>query len=410
MRAIASQVPSCDFEVGAEPIIRSLRSALSALITGIPNFTYNRPNDLALELGLDPKLAWNVGRSVEAADPFASARFIPGPAGIRTLLRAAKRRGVPSEILDGARISFDAFCELVHKHAGSRKHFNMLAAGMARKDCARSDIEHRRMLFDGNTYLWGVQAGTIFRTCIVIPSQDADTWDVATIRGFIDFSRMRPNVTWRISQPMSVDGHHNIRLDVSTRALDPSADGPLPLLTQYCTKPVPRFRSVIGALGVPEFEFIESSVGNTARINFITAELLRCVEPRRRTTSYADFCVSFSVRTPAKMLVFDLLRHRDSFQGSSPPIAELYGDLFGGGPALRYNEANRLPLHESISFVGAGTDTPFTPDIPKYSEMLRFALQQIGYDSAAFDLYRFHMRYPPLPTTLMLRTPLPETG
>jgi len=407
MSPVARPAPPPDFPAAAETVIRRLRTALAAVVYGIPGFSYRRPADLATELGLDPKLAWNIGRCVDTPDLFASVRFMPGPTGIRTLLRAAQRRAAPAEALAETRAAFAAFRELVRTHAGSRKYFNMLAAGLTATDRLRADIEHRRLMFEGNTYVWGVRARTLFRANIVRPSADGDTYDLVAVRGFIDFCRMRPNVAWRLGQSFSVDSTHRVHHDARRVPLDPASTGPVPLLTEFCSHPTPAFRPVLSAHGEIEFEFVESSVGDTARVTCVTGELLRAVEPRYRTDLYDDFCNAFSIRTPAEVLVFDLLLHRDLFPGGGGLCPELYSDLFGGGPQLRYEPTALLPLHDPLIPLGSGLDVVHTADIPRYPEMLRQALAWAGWNGEEFDVYRLRIQYPPLPTTVMLRRPLP---
>lgn len=408
MTSSKSRSPPVDFAAQAESVVCRLRDALTQVIAGVPDFIYRRPNDLAADLGLDPKLAWNLGRCVDVPDPFASARFVPGPTGMRAFLRAAQRRGVPMAALDAARDAFDAFYELVRTHAGTRKSFNILAAGLATTERVRSDVEHRRLMFEGATYVWGVQARTIFRANVVHPSAEPEMFDLLTVRGFVDFRRMRPHVAWRIARPFSVDCSHTIH-EVRRTVLDPrSADAPLPLLTDFCSRPAPQFRPVVGAYGAQEYEFVESSVGNTARITCVTGELLQQIEPRYRTPLYPEFCAMFPVRTPAEALVFDLLIHRGLFAGSGTLAAELYSDLFGGGPTVRYEPADRLPMYEPLVHLGTGLGGAHTPDVPRYPEMLRYALGQVGWIGDEFDLYRLRIQYPPIPTTVLLRKPLPE--
>lgn len=408
MNPAVRAAPPADFPATAEAIIRRLRNALATVVSGVPGFTFRRPNDLAAELGLDPKLAWNVGRCVETPDLFAAVRFLPGPTGMRAFLRAAQRRAAPAEAIAETRAAFAAFRELVRTHAGSRKYFNMLAAGLAATDRLRADIEHRRLMFEGNTYVWGVQARTLFRANIVRPSADDDMYDLVAVRGFIDFCRMRPNVAWRLGQSFSVDSTHRVHRDARRVPLDPTSAGLVPLLTPFCSQPIPVFRPVLGAHGDTEFEFVESSVGRTARITCVTGELLRSVEPRYRTNLYDDFCNAFSIRTPAEALVFDLLLHRDLFPGGGTPRPELYSDLFGGGPTLRYEPTALLPLHDPLVRLGTGLDVVPTTDIPRYPGLLRYALARAGWSGDEFDVYRLRIQYPPLPTTVMLRRPLPE--
>jgi len=408
MKASRANQRSPDFAVQAESVIQHLRRALADVINGMPGFTYRRPNDLAGALNLDPKLAWKVGRCIEGGDPFACAQFVPGPTGMRAFLRAAQRHAAPAGALEHARHAFDAFRELVHTHAGTRKSFNMLAAGLATSERVRADVEHRRLTFEGGTYVWGVQARTIFRVNLVHPSANPDAWDGATLRGFIDFRRMRPNVAWRIARPVSVDCAHGVHAAPVRSVLDPRAADGVPLLTDFCTQPYPQFRPVVGAHGEREFEFVADSVGNTARITCVTGEALRAVEPRYRTELYPEFCAAFPVRMPAEVLIFDLLLHRALFANGGPLRAELYGDLFGGGPGVRYEPSDRLPLHDPLVHLGTGPDAALTPDIPRYPDMLHYALERLGWNGQEFDLYRLRMQYPPIPTTLMLCKPLPN--
>ena len=397
--------------VGAEYAIRELRDAIGSIIASIPGFSYGRPNDLAVELGLDPKLAWNVGRCLEGSDQFASAKYIPGPTGMRTLLRAAKRRNAPEEVLEQTRSAFESFHELVQKHAGSRKHFNMLAAGLSITDSARADLEHRRMLFDGSTYIWGVQARTLFRTYIVRPSdENAATYDLATVRGLVDFTRMRPNIAWRFTLPSSTDDDEITRANVVHVALDPRVKGSVPMLSNFCTHPLPEFRRRADSGNTREFELVESSVGISGRATYVVGELLPQLEPRYHRPLYRDFCVYYVIRTPARNLVCDLLIHRDLFPDRDPPSVELYSDLFNYGIVIKYTESDRMPVHETLERLGDGSEAAFTPEIPRYPEMLRYVLDRVGWNGVEFDFYRLRMQYPPIHTTLMLRKPLPEPG
>jgi hypothetical protein len=408
MSTATAQPERMDFAADVESVVCRLRDSMADVIARVPGLTYRRPNDLAADLGLATKLAWKVGRCVDVADPFAAAQFVPGPTGMRAFLRAAQRRGVPKPALDVARAAFEDFRKLVQTHGGTRKSFDMLAAGLAGTDQMRADLEHRRLAFEGNTYVWGVRARTIFRANIVHPSSDLETWDLATVRGFIDFRCMRPKVAWRIARPASVDRSHNVHSELSRGALDPRAADGVPLLIDLCSQPVPQFRPVIGLGGDVEFEFVESRVGNTGRMTCVTGELVRRIEPRYRTELYPDLCVMYPVRTPAEVLIFDLLVHESIFGGGEPPTPELYSDLFGGGPSVRYEPADRLPLHDPLVYLGNGPDVARTPDIPRYPEMLRYALEQTGWNGRELKLYRLRMQYPTMPTTLMLRKPLPR--
>lgn len=394
----------------AAQCIRQVRATLWDLINGIPDFTFRRPNDLSNELGLDPKLAWTLGRCVEAADPFVAAQFIPGPTGMRKFLQLATRRRVDERLISAADRAFRAFERVVRSHAGTRKEFNTLATGVSTTVRQSSEIDHRRRAFEGSRYIWGVQARTIFRTNVVAPSLNPERWDLVTLRGIVDFQRLRPNVAWRISRPVSVDKQRTFHHEVLREPLDRNIaidDPGLPLVLDACSQPIPKFRAVRGADGGEEFEFVSSSVGRHSQITCVTGELLREVEPRYGDDVYDDMCFSFPVRTPDGTLVFDILIHRSLFPGDEPVKSELFSDLFGGGPGFYYEESDRLPLHEAIEQFEQG-DAIATPDIPGYGNMLKLAIDRSGCNADEFDVFRLRMEFPPLSTTLMIRRTLPR--
>ena len=399
-----------DFREDAAVTIRGVRDSLAQVVSRIPEFSYRRPNDLAVALDLDPKLAWRIGRCLEEPDLFAAAQLLPGPAGIKTFLRAAARRHVPSDLVDSLRVQADRFSEMVRLHAGNRKNFNMLVTGVTESQRVRFDAEHRRKAFEGNSYIWGVHARTIFRANIVQPSADGEHWDLVTVRGFIDFRRMRPQVAWRLTRPSSVNDSH-IRQPVEVfEPIDPvacQANGGVPLLPQFCTQPLPRFRPVIGPTGGTEFEFVAESIGKSSQLSCVTGELIRRLEPRYRHDQYETFSTMFPIRMPAEVLVFDLVVRRDLFPDRQGFSAGLYGDLFGGGPGLRYEDADRIPMADTLQFLGAGVEVARTPDIPQYVDMLNHSLAQAGWNLGEFDVYRLRMQYPPIPATAEISRPLP---
>jgi hypothetical protein len=402
--ASKNQIDSNAFEADAEAVICRIKGSLSEVIAAVPTLSFKRATDLAVGLGIDSKLAWKISRFVDGTDPFAAARFIPGPSAMKIFLRAAARRHAPPEVISAAEKAFASFRQLVRAHAGNRKYFDMMVAAHATADRGSSDLEHRRLTFEGNSFVWGVQARTVFRTFVASPSADGESWDTIAVRGFIDFRAMRPGVAWRISRPYSVDKSHGIHTELVRRPLDPSmaADGSLPLMTEFCTRPLPEFRRGRRGERGFDYEFIESSVGNTARLTCITGEIVRQVEPRYPDPMYQDFCVSFPVRTPAEVLLFDVAIHEELFGGGGlQPM--LFSDLFGGSADLSYGDTDRLPLHEGVESLGRGVDMAHTRDVPRYPELLRYAFAQAGWDPAKYELYRFRMRYPPLPSTIMLR-------
>lgn len=391
--------------------IRQMRSALAAMVMGIPGLRFRKPNDLSNALGLDPKLAWKIGRSLEESDPFAAAQYLPGPTGIKKLVAAASHHDTPPELIEATRAASDNFNAIVRHQAGTRKNFNILMTGNSRAIRPSAEIEHRRRAFEGNSYVFGVYARTIFRTCITMPSENPDWWDFATLRGFIEFCRLRPNVAWRMTSPASVDAERAYHHPAEHIPIDPNAStdpNTLPLMLDHCTHPLPKFRRIKGPYGDTEFEFVADSVGIDSRINCVTGQMLHHFEPRYRTEAYDNLCFSFPIRTPAHVAVFDVLINRRLFETTDALRVKLCNDLFGGGPGFYYEHSDRLPLLEELSYLGRGPDVAVTTDIPGYLQMLQLAMRRFGCVADDYDVYRIRIEYPPITTRLLIERPYPE--
>ena len=51
---------------------------------------------------------------------------------------------------------------------------------------------------------------------------------------------------------------------------------------------------------------------------------------------------------------------------------------------------------------------PSTPDVPRYPELVRYALDRAGFDAEKFDVYRCRVEYPVMPSTVALTWELPK--
>ena len=398
------------FEDHASRVIGRLRHALAEVVNSSPKANH-RAVDIADTFGIDTKLAWRIGRVVGDTDIFSAARYVPGASGIRIFLRAAKQLQVSKGVIAAAEAAFGSFSELVHTHAGSRKAFDMMLAGHAQEDRARADFEHRKQIFEGNSYIWGVQARVGARIDILAPSAGAEKFDCATIRGFVDLRRIRPNVPWRISRAYSADAAGGIHTAFVREPIDLTPDQAatldLPLMPAFCSKPLPRCRRVDGPTGI-EYELVEGAVGNTGLLSCVMGEIVRCAEPRYRTDRYPDISQMFRLRTPCELVVFDVLIHRALFGKRIEPEFILYSDLFAKQIGPQYRDCDRLPVQERIEYLGMGPAVTATSEISNYTEMIQHTLNRAGWNGADFDVYRVQLRFPPIPTNLVITHDLPE--
>lgn len=403
---------SSSFEEQVAVVIERLRRSLAAVVSTLPGSS-ERGENLAAALGIDTKLAWRIGHVLDRADVFNAARFIPGAQGLNIVLRAAQKRGASKGLIASAKSAFGSFSDLVQTHAGSRRAFDMMLAAHVREEKARGDEEHRRQMFEGGSYVWGVQTRVLQRLDILAPSKNPGMYDLASIRGFVDLRRFRSDVPWRIGRGFSVDDADNARVEFRREPLDERQDGNaaldgLPLLRDFCSKPLPACRRVELPNGASEYELVEGAVGNTGLITCVTGELIRSFEPRYRTQGFHDLALVLHMRTPSEIAVYDLLIHRDIFGRRIEPQLLMYGDLFSERIAPRYREADRLPMEEQIEYLGNGADGLALADVPQLPELARFVLDRCGFDGPQFDAYRVRIKYPPIPATIVIKHDLPE--
>ena len=98
----------------------------------------------------------------------------------------------------------------------------------------------------------------------------------------------------------------------------------------------------------------------------------------------------------------------DALPSLQDPTPALFNRLNGDGvTASDPRDDNRVPLLESMQDLGRGHAAMASPHVPRYTELLALAFERAGWDSAGFRGFRFSMRYPPIPTSLVLGAELP---
>ncbi len=404
--------PTAAFATEARQVIQELRGALGSVIERVSGDPNVRPSRLADALILDNRLAWKISKVVSTRDPFLASQYVPGSKGLRIFLRAAAKKDVADEVLTAAQVAFDRFRTMMKLHASDRTNFESLLAGQVSEDPARVDLQHRKGAFQHLSYIWGVQARAHLHTYIIRASEDQRRIDAATLRGYIDLRWIRPNVPWRLSRFYTVDdaGDRHTRFD--RQPLAPTASGgaqvpELPLLTDFCSQPLPRIRRVDGPRGDVCYQLVEGAVGNTGSLTCVLGEVIRGAEPRFRQPDHRELVMVALPRTPCETLLFDIIIHRDVLERVDPR-AEMFSDLFDRAFDERPAAHDRLPLHARVAHLGSGPAVVSTPDVPRYREMVRYAMKQLAWPEDEFDVYRLQVRYPPIPTAVRLVQELPE--
>jgi hypothetical protein len=84
--------------------------------------------------------------------------------------------------------------------------------------------------------------------------------------------------------------------------------------------------------------------------------------------------------------------------------ASAYSQLPGGPQYPTAGvDAPQLPVPTDVVDFGAAARTTTTPGVPRYVEMVEFAAQRVGCPLKDFRAFRFRLKYPPIPSMVVLR-------
>jgi hypothetical protein len=384
-----------------------VRGAFSELLTSVGADPQD-PQAMSRQFGLNKNLAWKISKIVQADDPSVALQQMPGSAGTRIFLESVERAGAKPDLLRCAREAIDQYEQLIRVHSGDRATLEMMGSELSPAGRQARDESHRKLLFQGASYVWGVQARVMSKVGLVAPGSEPGTLDFASLSALIDFRRLRPQVTWLMAtRYWNNDDGSKMQMPRS-EPIDPRYGAPdqAPLVADFCSQPLPELRNYATATGT-SFELVEGPVGNTGAITCVLGTVQRGV-PYYRTEANEWGEHSAICDTPAELLILDLFIHSE-LTFAIPPEPLLYGEMRG---AMRFpcpqRERNRLPLAEPLHDLGAGPLPLATPEVPRYSQMVQSMFDRTRWDPSEFHGFRMKIAYPACPTALVLRYRLPD--
>jgi len=357
--------------------------------------------------GIHRKLAWQLTKVAYGDDPFFAARYMPSQKGVESWVRSAAERGVDAQLLAGVLESSIKFENLVETHAGSRTAMDMLLESCVAEPSEGIDTRWRQRAFEGNSYVWGVQARTMLGCSILAPSANQLGWfDMAQARGLIDLRRTRPDTRWLIGQ--STVRREGVGSDLPSREpLDAEAArkaGGVPVLGNFTSDPLPSLERREADAGVVLDELLPGEIGQSGQVTVTTGEIVRNVSPAYAMDEGDHAHFGLGVSTPAEIMISDHFVHKDLF-GTVHRELCVFSEV---GRPFTFDEQDRLRVPEQIQHLGNGLSNVHSPDAPGYAKLLRYAFSKCDWNPADFALYRVRMASPPLATSVMIRHELPE--
>lgn len=407
MGVIGSQnEPPVVFDIAVRDVAQRVRTSLAEVLAVI-GIDATKPQNMARQLGLDKSLAWKTSRIVSDADPFAAIPRLPGRSGQKILINSLRSAGAPADAIGAVQEAMDEFERLVETHAGDRETLEMMLSGLGKEGQSDLDEQHRKLSFQGNSAIWGVQARAQIAMQFVGPGEGTKL-SLATVYGLIDFRRLRASAAWAVA---SVWGYHDdgtTAHDFSAplEAYDPALPG-LPLLAGFSSPSLPPMRVSKSRSGMTRFEIVEGPVGMTGALNIVSGWTNHNSVDRYQTDvdKVGEHLVYLS--TPVELLVHDVFVHK-SMDFAKPPTPHLYSQL-PGGPVYPHDgkEHGKLPLPVEMLDLGEGPPDVTTPEIARYRAMAETGAKGIGFTLNDFHGFRLKIKYPPIPALSLFRYNLP---
>ncbi|MFG0312631.1 MAG: hypothetical protein ACF8LL_00375 [Phycisphaerales bacterium] len=399
----APQPEEQTFSNDAHEVVRGLRVAFSELLMSI-GADPSTPGSISEHLGLNKNLAWKLTKIIGAEDPAAALEQMPGPPGIRILLKGIEKTKAEPPLVQTARDAISDYERLIEVHTGDRATLDMMGSNLATKGRQARDEQHRKLLFQGSSYVWGAQTRTLLKIGMMMPSAREGCVDLANVNSFIDFRRIRPDVSWIMSRRSSSDDANRSGNVYALEALDRSyaqGENVAPLMPAFCSDPIPELRRVKDR-DAESYELTEGPAGNTGALT-CTAGTMHRELPMYGTPENSWGTHIARCEVPSELMIVDMLFHRD-LTFAMDPIVELYSDVAG---MTSTHVRTKLHLSEQLMDLGVSRTPPPTPQFARYRAMIDWLMERTGHAYEDFHAFRIKIAYPAFPTALEIKHPLP---
>jgi hypothetical protein len=347
--------------------------------------------DVQRVLNVDRALGWQLFRLVSATDPLSIGADVPRPAPVAKALRNAEAKGVASAVINEARTSFEEFERLVERHAGDRASFDCMARGLAEEAVATKE---RRAAYRANAAIWGVQAQTYYSLAAMHLSEDGQSEDGATVRGYFGLRKLRSRVPEHVL--------HQFRTFWSTTAkglgeTTPAARRSVEVMERFSDRPAPPLRYREVEPGRMEVSLNTDVVGRAGEVTYLLREVARSVCPHLPMTWWGSWCPG---RIPTEVLVSDMLVPAGWSDSASIQVG-VYSNI--DDRAALQREEDRLAITETVAHLGQDFAALRTPYVPRCPEIAQELCRQMGWGKTRFDIYRCVVQYPVLSSGLVMR-------
>ncbi|MEX2217704.1 MAG: hypothetical protein WD749_03005 [Phycisphaerales bacterium] len=397
------------FEAEAASVLGELHSALAGVVDRLRP-PVGRPTDLHRLLKLDHRLSWSVFNAATAQDARALASLLPGRRAMERFFLAAAAHGVPAETVDGARGAFERFERSIARHARSRDAFEVMVAGIGGaappEDDSGAEAKHKRAMFRAASLLWGRQARVFFGSVVVSPGPSTPALgllDCLLVKGMIGLHQTRHDVPLttvarHVYAPSKGDPSEPMPLE----AIDPGESAPdaVGLLRDFCSQPTPTFRIKAHEERFTTHELVPSGIGASSEVTYFTGHVGHGGAAMSSSVPGSQLSLTKIVEMPIEVYIGDILMHESLWDERLPAVKVYVSPVVGS--TVEFHDSDLLPFAERAMYLGRGPSSGRTPLVPRYVEMMSYAMERVGWNPEEFRVFRCHVDHPVLSTRIRM--------
>lgn len=355
---------------------------------------------LSRSLSLDRATCQRIVQSVRSHPGADTLVSLPGIEGLRAFLAAVARRARTArarEVLAGAGAAVDRFASFLDDLNLSQRGLRELLERTRIHESLHApadDPTSRAALFKAAARIIGRWSDVSLYASIIrpLPGEPAKTqW--ARLRGLIRHH-------WRSSAvPLEIGGTASLQTAPHGPALTTldatpaSGNTPTSLLTDFCSRPLPRVTSRAEGSRVTHVIDTDSHDGR-GPVDIVMAHRSARPDPDPATLSPQVGEVWSPQHVPARRMVFDTFLHRDIARRCIPSL-EVH--LYMPDISLRHDAARwstRIPAAPRLEVLGQGPRAAATPAYARYPDLLSHTFTALAWDPSEFVGFRCEVEYP----------------
>jgi hypothetical protein len=390
----------------ADDSARRLRLELRGLMELLPE-SERGASAMARVLEIDRNTCQRIVAATGRGDADASMLVqLPGVMGLRQFLEAMGRRFPTSEAeqaIAGARAAVDKFEKLIDDLAGSqrklRERLEMdrdLAGAGADAPGASDNLATRRAMFRAAVDVVGRWSETRLTMRIIRPAP-GDPMHTENIRMTGHVGHMARPVAVPLEVYSGTPGHLVERTGPAFQSLDASqsvGDTPNFLMTEFCTRPLPRVTSRATENRVIHVIDEQAEPGLGGRPSDIFVADRRAGVDKHPATQHPPIGeISTIMNFPSRRYVMDVYLHRDIARRCIPSL-EVHLASPWAGQALLARWSTRLPGGPKLELLGVGLEHAGSDAYPRHAEVATHMFKSVGWDPGEFVGYRCDVAYP----------------